>query len=157
MIEEKGLCILVGDIRKKQEKQIKRERIHEDDETTPREKKEFTKKRQIKWEPHTHYKCIKESTRVMKNIDEINSITFPQEEDFCIYINTKECASRDRDVPLYEAAYKCQDGTLIRVQINHLKRAYTQSGKKDIKRAWEVDEDSGIPYWVDRYAYSKNN
>lgn len=157
MIEEKGLCILVGDIRKKQ-KPTKRERIHGDNETTThREQKESRKKRQIKWDPHTHYKCIKESNRIMKNIDEINSITSPQEEDFCIYINTKECASRDRDVPLYEAAYKCQDGTLIRVQINHLKRAYTQSGKKDIKRAWEVDEDSGIPYWVDRYAYSKSN
>lgn len=112
-------------------------------------------KRQIKWNPNGHYKCIKDSERVMQNMDEINEITNPCEQDFCIYMNEHECASRDKDVPLYEAVYKCRDGTFVRVQINHLKAAYTAAGKKDVKKAWDINEQDGLPYWVDRYAYSK--
>jgi hypothetical protein len=120
-----------------------------------RERPQKKLKRQIRWTSNSHYRCIRESQRVMRNIDEINEITEPREEDFCIYMNDRECASRDKDVPLYEAVYKCQDGTLVRVQINHLKAAYNAAGKKDSKRAWDVNDQDNIPYWVDRYAYSK--
>lgn len=113
------------------------------------------KKRQITWSNHTHYRCIREGKRVMRNVDEINSIAQPEEADFFIYQNTHVCAQRDIIVPLYEAAYKCMDGTLIRVQKKHLKAAYMSCNRRDTKQAWSVDQISGLPYWVDRFAFSK--
>lgn len=131
----------------------KRERTNDE----KKEKNTSKKKRQIKWNP-THYECIKEGSKLMENLEEINSLTEPREEYFFIYKNVHECASRDKDVPLYEAVYKCKDDTYVRVQINHLKTAYMASGKKDCKKAWNVfstTEGVKIPYWVDRFAFSK--
>lgn len=143
--------VTIGDLRKTK----KRENSPQEEEGTERfkEKKKFKKKRQIRWNTNNHYKCIKEGLE-MSNVETINELTQPTEDMFFIYKNTHACASRDNDVPLYEAVYKCQDGSLIRVQKKHLKIAYNQSNKRDVKRAWDVSGE-GIPYWVDRFVYSK--
>lgn len=113
------------------------------------------KKRQIKWSTNNHYMCIREGSKIMANMDEINELFEPTEDLFFIYKNTRLCASRDNDVPLYEAVYMCKDGTLVRVQKKHLKAAYAQANKKDVKKAWDMDEQGILPYWVDRFVYSK--
>lgn len=112
-----------------------------------------SKKRQVRWMDH-HYTCIRNGSRMMQNVDEINELSTPTEDLFFIYKNTHTCAERDADVPLYEAVYKCQDGTLIRVQKKHLAIAYSLSNKTNMEHAYKVD-DAGLPYWVDRFLFSK--
>jgi len=79
----------------------------------------------------------------------------PEESNFYIFKNTHQHASRDEDVPLYEAAYKCANNTWIRVQKKHLKIAYTKCGRKDVAKMYEINKETNLPYWVDRYVFCK--
>jgi len=141
--------LTIGDLKRLQQEQTCPSRMKNTSDT------KAIKKRQIIWTHHSHYICIREGKRLMRNVEEINTIVQPDEADFFIYQNTHACARRDIIVPLYEAAYKCMDGTLIRVQKKHMKAAYMSCNRKDIREAWSVDQTSGLPYWVDRFAFSK--
>lgn len=124
----------------------------------PKQKKQKTEKvkkgRQVVWHPRPNqYVCIREGNYIVPNLVALDTHV-PQESHFYLYKNTDANASRNPHVPLYEAAYQCADGTLVRVQKKHLKVAYAACGRKDVKRAWEMLE-GGLPYWVDRFAFCR--
>jgi hypothetical protein len=74
-----------------------------------------------------------------------------------IFKNTDPGVERNPSVPLYEATFYCADrgGYHVRAQKCHLKRIYAQCGHTNRQLAWNVDEITGVPYWVDRYAFSR--
>lgn len=121
--------------------------------------------RHVVWHPPAgQYVCVRPGDLIVQNIRDLDSLgQTPSESNFWIFHNTDPNAGRNPHVPLYEAVYKCADGTLVRVQKKHLKIAYTHCGRKDVKRAWSLLCPPGgaggagapLPYWVDRYAFCK--
>jgi hypothetical protein len=61
--------------------------------------------------------------------------------------------SRNDSVPVYEAAYLC-NSFYVRVQKKHLAQAYRKCGRSKKEHMWSVDEETELPYWVDRYCFS---
>lgn len=112
--------------------------------------------RQVVWHPRAgQYLCIRAGDLIVQNIRDLDTLS-PVESNFYIFRNTDANATRNANVPLYEAAYKCADGTLVRVQKKHLKMAYTLCGRKDVSKAWSLLPPQGdIPYWVDRFAFCR--
>lgn len=109
--------------------------------------------RHIVWNPHNHYECVREGDLIIENTSFLDTHQ-AEESNFYIFKNTQLHASRNEDVPLYEAVYKCANNVWIRVQKKHLKVAYARCGRKNMDKMYEM-EDNGLPYWVDRYIFCK--
>lgn len=74
---------------------------------------------------------------------------------FYIFCHCDPHLERNALVPKYEAAYFFVDsGEYVRVKKCHLKSAYQLLGRSIHANIWTVDAD-GLPYWVDRHAFSK--
>jgi len=97
-----------------------------------------------------------------------------KEEMLFIFKHRDPEMNRNEDIPLFEAAFLCappntphpavtdlkklpQNYRYIRAQKRHLDQAYSNSGMRDKARMWNVDETSGVPYWVDRHAFTIQN
>jgi len=136
-------CFQMGNDPNEKAKQTKRQKISMDKK----------RGRHIIWNPHNHYECIREGDLVIEDVSFLDTHQ-AEESNFYIFKNTHQHASRDEDVPLYEAVYKCANNTWIRVQKKHLKMAYTKCERKNMDKMYTI-EDDGLPYWVDRYIFCK--
>lgn len=78
-----------------------------------------------------------------------------REEHFYLFYHQDPHLDRNALVPKYEAAYFFVDsGEYVRVKKCHLKQAYQSMGRCIHAHMWTIDEQ-GLPYWVDRHAFSK--
>lgn len=78
------------------------------------------------------------------------------EAHFYLFRHSDPEVERNASVPKYEAAYYfARTGEYARVKKCHLKVAYQRAGHTQHARIWDVDEATGVPYWVDRHAFSK--
>lgn len=113
--------------------------------------------RHVKWTPGTQYRCIREGVQLESEseLDRLFKTKQLAENMFYIFKNVDKHVSRNQDVPLYEAAYKCGD-VFVTVQKRHLKQAYTNSKRTETASMWLILAD-GTPYHVDRYAYCKQS
>jgi hypothetical protein len=110
--------------------------------------------RNVKWSPNGggSYVLIKSGKPVAIEED----IASTDASYLYVFKNTDPGVERNPSVPLYEATFYCAEGGYhVRAQKCHLKRIYTQCGHTDRRLAWTVDGATGLPYWVDRYAFSR--
>jgi hypothetical protein len=78
------------------------------------------------------------------------------EGHFYIFGHQDTHLDRNALVPKYEAAYFFSNsGEYVRVKKCHLKAAYQTLGRCTHSEIWSVDSETGLPYWVDRHAFSK--
>lgn len=141
---EKEFCLTmdskIGDIRKPAKKRA-------------RKQQQATKetKRYIPWVPGSDYVLLQKGLRIGISEDACES-------DFYIFRHVDaDKMQRNPLLPVYEAVFYCDNGMYYRVQKAQLKMAYQKSGKTDKKRAFSVDAQTGLPYWVDRFAINKSN
>jgi hypothetical protein len=109
--------------------------------------------RNVKWSPGNNYVLIKSGNPVAveEDISAKTDVSY-----LYIFKNIDSGVERNPSVPMYEATFYCADGAYyVRAQKCHLKRIYTKCGHIDLRKAWCVDESTGLPYWVDRYAFSR--
>jgi hypothetical protein len=111
----------------------------------------------VKWKHGNEYVCIREGVEIESTtvLDQLHKTKKLQEHMFYIFRNIDRNVTRNQEVPLYEAVYKC-NGVYLKVQKCHLKQAYMNSGRTDTSRMWTIQAD-GVPYHVDRYAYCKQS
>lgn len=127
-------------------------------ELQPAARSEYKKGRHVKWQVD-NYELIKQGKPIAstKQIEELfSSGQLVDESHFCIYrhVNYK-LMERNQNVPVYEAVYwLANEERFVKVQKCHLKHAYAVLGKNNVQLAYTVEED-GVPYWVDRFLYSK--
>lgn len=128
----------------------------------PREGKAVVKSgrgcgRHVKWNPGQEYVCVREGVEMESelDLDHLYKTKQLKESLFYIFKNVDKNVERNEDVPLYEAVYSCA-GRYYVVQKRHLKQAYANSKRNDIKQMWTILED-GVPYYVDRYAYCRQS
>lgn len=78
------------------------------------------------------------------------------EAHFFVFRHRDPHQERNALVPKYEAAYYFEHSReYAKVKKCHLKAAYQRAGHTAHARIWDVNADSGVPYWVDRHAFSK--
>ena len=76
-----------------------------------------------------------------------------REAHFFIWQHKDPNVQRNPSVPKYEATYLFADSNQhVRVKKCHLKVGYQEAGRFSHANMWSVDR---LPYWVDRYAFSK--
>jgi len=101
--------------------------------------------------------CFKKKGKPIKNEEEadmLKTLQLVNEDYFYIFKNTLMNVQRNRNDPLYEAAYYCSEGDYyVRVQKCHLQVAYVLAKKVDRKKMFFVDSND-VPYWVDRHLMS---
>lgn len=83
-----------------------------------------------------------------------------RESHFDIWVHRDPNIQRNPTVPKYEATYRiaplgAQKPDYARVKKCHLKAIYQAAGRSSHSQIWHVDSVTGLPYWVDRYAFSK--
>lgn len=79
-----------------------------------------------------------------------------QEEHFFIWKHNDPHLERNPSVPKWEATYYFEDrDEYARVKKCHLKVAYQNAGRCTHADVWTVNPQTQLPYWVDRYAFSK--
>ena len=118
------------------------------------------KGRHVKWHlDPASYELIKQgiplsSTRAIEQMYQLGEIR----DDSHIYIfrhTNFKLMERNQNVPMYEAVYwLSEEERYVKVQKCHLKQMYAAMGKTNTKMAHFVDE-MGMPYWVDRFIFSK--
>lgn len=78
-----------------------------------------------------------------------------KESHFYVFRHLDPHLQRNALVPKFEAAYFFSDSNeFVRVKKCHLKSAYQAMGRCINAHIWSVDS-AGLPYWVDRHAFSK--
>ena len=115
--------------------------------------------RHVRWRHKHLYHCIREGSitfQASSEIDVYYRSNALDEAYFWIFKHNDAQAQRSEETPLYEAVYNC-NGDFLLVQKCHLMQAYTKAKRTDRKRMWDMlaDDDSALPYWVDRYAFRK--
>lgn len=113
--------------------------------------------RHVKWNPGQDYVCVRngvemESETALDHLFKTKQLT---ESLFYVFKNVDTNVERNEDVPLYEAVYLC-GGRYYVVQKRHLKQAYANSKRNDVKQMWDILE-GGVPYYVDRFAYCRQS
>lgn len=79
-----------------------------------------------------------------------------QEAHFYLWKHNDPHVERNRSVPKWEATYYFEDRKeYARVKKCHLKVAYQAAGRCAPAQMWTMDPQTQLPYWVDRYAFSK--
>lgn len=168
--------VTIGDLKRKQ-KQPRRA----PSESRKRGPSPLSKKsRHMSWSAGTTYSLIRKGTVITEDdIDRLYDSDGLKESMFFIFKHRDPDQNRNEDIPLYEAAFLCAPPNTanphedwkrrnkgaklplnyryIRVQKRHLEQAYPNSERRDKSRMWDVDEESGCPYYVDRYAFRVQN
>lgn len=114
------------------------------------------KGRHVTFIPGPTYSCIREGSRVFSNeleIDELYKQKNLEESVFYIFRHTDVHLDRNEEIPVYEAVYNV-NGTFVKAQKCHMTQAYVKSKRTKLDLMWSVVQDE-TPYWVDRYAFSK--
>ncbi len=115
--------------------------------------------RHVKWHPGQNYICISKSEHVFKQLSDIDTYyanNLIQESLFSIFKNVDTNLNRNETIPVYEAVYLCENGQYYKVQKKHLKMAYTNAKKLENSKAWTFT-DKQLPYWVDRFIFTRLN
>jgi hypothetical protein len=141
------------------------------------------KSRHMNWSAGATYVLIRNGTVITEDaIDALYDKNELNESLFFLFKHHDPDQNRNENIPLYEAAFLCAPPNTanphedwkrhnnvvhgrklpvnyryIRVQKRHLEQAYPNSERKDKTRMWDVDEDTGCPYYVDRYAFRVQN
>jgi hypothetical protein len=169
--------VTVGELKKKQQDERKKRSFH--DVAAGQHKiaplKAAKKSRHMEWRAGTGYKLIRKGIPItLASIDSLFEQGTLKEEFFFIFQHKDPEMNRNEDIPLYEAAFLCappntedpqrtweadelEGFRYIRTQKRHLEQAYNNSGRKDKTLMWNVDEVTGAPYCVDRYAFRVQN
>lgn len=74
------------------------------------------------------------------------------EGHFFLFRHRDQGVPRNATLPRYEAVWRCGNRWLL-AQKGHLRQAYAKEGRVHRERAWSMMGE--LPYWVDRYAFSK--
>lgn len=121
----------------------------------PKKRQKVTGKRYVEFRPDTAYVCVRKG-KDFTNEEEIETIYKNgdlKESLFYIFKHTDPNMERNVDVPLFEAVYKI-GAHYKKTQKCQLKQAYINDDRTNYEKMW-ITLDDGSPYWVDRYAYSK--
>lgn len=118
-----------------------------------------TSSRHIVWPDHERkcYELLRAGVPLSRREDadrlfESNTLS---EEHFYLFRHVDPHLERNALVPKYEAAYFFSDSNqYVRVKKCHLKLAYQAMGRCSNAHIWSI-LPSGLPYWVDRHAFSK--
>ena len=116
------------------------------------------KGRHVKWQPGNLYVCVRKATQVFTSVaqlDEMFQKELITEDCFCIFQHVDNQIGRNAVIPMYEAVYVCNNNLYYKVQKKHLKMAYTNSKKLDNSKAWTFDNQTKLPYWVDRFIFTR--
>jgi hypothetical protein len=116
--------------------------------------------RHVKWtdQQHSNYTVIKPGIPFKNTADIEHAFEqgLLQDDSHMYLVRHKNYAmmQRNKNVPVYEALYwLSEEERFVLVQKCHLKHMYACMGKTDTKKAFE--EELLLPYWVDRFLYSK--
>lgn len=121
-----------------------------------KEKKTLRKSRHVLFQT-VNYQLLRAGVPVAneEKLNQLFSADQIEESMFYIFKNIDSNCTRGPNIPLYEACYLIADGNyFILAQKKHMKRAYSKLGRSEAKNMWLILEN-GLPYWVDRHAYSK--
>lgn len=116
------------------------------------------KGRHVKWQPGDLYVCVKKANlefSTVSQLDEMFNQGLITEDCFCVFKHIDDQIGRNAVIPLYEAVYVCNTNNYYKVQKKHLKMAYTNSKKLDNSKAWSFDPQTNLPYWVDRFIFTR--
>lgn len=121
----------------------------------------FSSSRYIVWPAHERqcYQLLRSGIPLgrREDADRLFVTSTLSEEHFYIFRHLDPHLERNALVPKYEAAYFFSDlNQYVRVKKCHLKLAYQLAGRCTNAHIWSmVDSELGLPYWVDRHAFSK--
>lgn len=113
--------------------------------------------RHVPWTPEdaSHYELVREGIPLAttSDADRLFSNKEIDEAHFYIWKHTDPNLERNPNIPKWEATYYFEDRAQhARVKKCHLKIAYQRAGRVTHDEMWNVNK---LPYWVDRYAFSK--
>lgn len=116
--------------------------------------------RHIVWPSHERkcYQLLRPGIPLARreDADRLYETATLSEAHFYIFRHEDPHLQRNALVPKFEAAYFFSDsGEYVRVKKCHLKMAYQAMGRCVNAHTWFIDGSSGLPYWVDRHAFSK--
>lgn len=116
-----------------------------------------TSSRHVPWtaEDASHYELVREGIPLATpgNADRLFAAKEIDETQFYLWKHRDPNLERNPNIPKWEATYYFEDrGQHARVKKCHLKNAYQRAGRVVHDEMWSVDK---LPYWVDRYAFSK--
>jgi hypothetical protein len=122
-------------------------------------KKVISSSRHIVWSEYERkpYALLRAgvSLQSRQDADQLYESGTLREGHFYLFCHQDPHLDRNALVPKYEAAYFFADsGEYVRVKKCHLKQAYQAMGRCIHAHMWTIDEQ-GLPYWVDRHAFSK--
>lgn len=113
--------------------------------------------RHVRWQRADDYVCVERGARDFCTAAELDAAWVARSltlGDMYLMRHREADAlgKRSQLNPIWEALYRVGD-QWVRVQKCHLRHAYEQAGRRDKALAWTLTE-AGMPYWVDRHAFS---
>ncbi len=148
------VVLTIGKIR--EESKLKKQKITP--KKQPKDASGGVKKgRHVKWQPGDLYVCVKKAKQeftTVSQLDEMFNQGLITEDCFCVFKHIDDQIGRNAVIPLYEAIYVC-NSNYYKVQKKHLKMAYTNSKKLDNSKAWTFESHTNLPYWVDRFIFTR--
>lgn len=116
--------------------------------------------RHVPWtdEDASHYTLVRKGIPMPSTAeaDRLFGAKQIQEAHFYLWKHTDPHLERNASIPKWEATYFFEDRQQhARVKKCHLKIGYQSAGRVSHDEIWSLDPQTRLPYWVDRYAFSK--
>lgn len=119
-----------------------------------------TSSRHVAWtdEDASHYQLVRKGIPLANTAeaDHLFETKRLEEAHFYLWKHNDPHLERNPSVPKWEATYYFEDRKQhARVKKCHLKVAYQGAQRVSHDEMWTLDAQTRLPYWVDRYAFSK--